>query len=79
MDDRSDPYTHIAQEGGFLRYFTNPFGGQVCHQDTINAIEYSPDGRRLASASSDGTISIWDSSAGRQVLSQKRLEGLVTT
>ncbi|CAM9973458.1 unnamed protein product, partial [Sphacelaria rigidula] len=37
------------------------------HQNTINAVSFSPDGRRLASASSDGTIKLWDPAAGEQV------------
>jgi WD40 repeat protein len=30
------------------------------HQDRIRALSFSPDGNRLASASEDGTIKIWD-------------------
>ncbi|CAM9348828.1 unnamed protein product [Scytosiphon promiscuus] len=58
----------VAREnGGLLRELETRFGGLVCHQDTINAVSYSPDGRRLASASSDGTVKLWDPSAGKQV------------
>lgn len=60
-----------GQNGGLLRELETRFGGLVCHQDTINAVAYSPDGRRLASASSDGTIKLWDPSAGKQVKRQQ--------
>lgn len=57
------------QRGGLLRQFETRFGGLICHQDAINAVAYSRDGRRLASASSDGTIKLWDPASGQQVLS----------
>ncbi|CAN0426954.1 unnamed protein product, partial [Hapterophycus canaliculatus] len=60
-------YPPSCQNGGLLRELETRFGGRICHQDTINAVSYSPDGRRLASASSDGTIKLWDPSAGKQV------------
>ena len=55
------------QRGGLLGQFETRFDGLVCHQDTINAVSYSPDGRRLASASSDSTIKLWDPFSGTQV------------
>ena len=30
------------------------------HKDTVNAIRLSPDGKWVASGSSDGTMKIWD-------------------
>ncbi|CAM9488290.1 unnamed protein product [Discosporangium mesarthrocarpum] len=52
---------------GLLRRFEGRFGGQTCHQDSINSVAYSPDERRVASASSDGTIKLWDTAQGKQV------------
>lgn len=37
------------------------------HTDTIYALAYSPDGKQIASGSSDWTIRVWDSMTGQQV------------
>jgi YD repeat-containing protein len=37
------------------------------HNDSVNAIASSPDGRYLATASNDGTARIWDASSGRAI------------
>ena len=44
---------------------TRTLGG---HGDTVVGLAYSPDGGRLISASRDGTAKVWDSRAGREVL-----------
>ncbi|CAN0456484.1 unnamed protein product, partial [Ectocarpus sp. 8 AP-2014] len=55
------------------------FGGLICHQDTINAVSYSPDGRRLATASSDGTIKLWDPSSGKQAKKRNHIRAFSFT
>ena len=39
------------------------------HTDRINTIVLTPDGKTLASGSDDGTIRIWDTSTGNQLIS----------
>ncbi len=55
----------------------------LCHADTdtlrghtasVNSIAMSPDGSRLASASADGTVRIWDVATGRELEDQRLRE-----
>ncbi len=38
------------------------------HADWVTGVSYSPDGRRIASASLDGTIKLWDATTGQEIL-----------
>lgn len=49
------------------------------HTDEVNAIELSPDGKYLASASSDKTIQIWDLMTGKSVKTLNGFEWKVTS
>jgi WD40 repeat protein/tRNA A-37 threonylcarbamoyl transferase component Bud32 len=48
------------------------------HADAVLAVAFSPDGRRLASGSSDGVVKVWDPAAARAVLTLRAHEGRVT-
>ena len=57
-----------------LRIFDPISGNQVLpplagNEDTINAIEFSGDGRQVATAGQDGTARVWDASTGVLVAS----------
>jgi WD40 repeat protein/tRNA A-37 threonylcarbamoyl transferase component Bud32 len=41
------------------------------HTDGVRGVSFSPDGKRLASASDDGTIRVWDATTGQQLLTLK--------
>ncbi len=47
------------------------------HTGSIDGMAYSPDGRRLATASPDQTVKLWDVIAGRELRTLARLRGAV--
>jgi hypothetical protein len=47
------------------------------HTDDVRAVAFSPDGTRLASASDDRTLKVWDTKAGQELLTLKGHTGRV--
>jgi WD40 repeat protein len=43
----------------------------------VNAVAFSPDGKRLASASNDRTVKVWEAQTGQEVLTLKGHAGAV--
>jgi WD40 repeat protein len=60
-----------AATGRLLHTFTG-------HTNKVSAVAYSPDGRRLATASSDQTVKMWDPTTGQPVFTLTGHDGIVT-
>ena len=41
------------------------------HSDAVYSVAWSPDGKRLASASADRTVQVWEASSGTHLLTYK--------
>ena len=44
-------------------------GGAMEHKGAVQVVTFAPDGKRVATASWDGTAGVWDAATGRQLLS----------
>jgi len=65
---REARWTLPAAPLDFPEHITRVFGNlRLRHGDYIHALAYSPDGGRLATASTDGSVKIWDVSNGREL------------
>ena len=49
------------------------------HTGPVNCVAFSADGKRLASASKDQTVKVWDATNGQETLTLKGHTGPVTS
>src|ERR1019366_4240557 len=60
------PYRPTGSPDHIARIIGNP---RLRHRGKINAVAYSPDGQKIATASDDKTVKLWDLGNGHEVLS----------
>jgi eukaryotic-like serine/threonine-protein kinase len=53
------------------RQFTKGHKSLDGHTREINSVAFSPDGRRIASGSGDGTIKVWDAATSQEIITIK--------
>ncbi len=66
-------FTNVGNDFAFVGHFVAPpqhftYSG---HSDYISAVAWSSDGKRIASASGDHTVQVWDASSGGHVLTYR--------
>jgi hypothetical protein len=62
----------LALEDGTVGLWDAASGAELLclrgHEERVWSVAFSPDGRRLASASGDGTVRLWDAASGAELL-----------
>ena len=61
--------TNVNDDVQFVVHFFNPPAHftYTGHSDAVSGVAWSPDGQRIASASSDGTVQVWNAANGRSL------------
>jgi WD40 repeat protein len=74
--------TATDQRGWEHRYLQRRAEGTLLtlrgHTSGVNSVAYSPDGSRIATASGDNTVKVWDASSGTEVTTLRGHTGLVS-
>jgi WD40 repeat protein len=65
--------TNVNNDLQFVIHFLAPpdhftYNG---HSDAVSSVAWSPTGKRIASASSDGTVQVWDAGTGKHILTYR--------
>jgi hypothetical protein len=55
----------------YLWRLSHRFSSNLRHNDAINSVAFSPDGKRLATGSNDRTVKLWDAATGQETLTLK--------
>src|SRR5262245_64570658 len=58
-------------EWGYLWHLSHRFLSSLNHNNQIYSLEFSPDGKRLATGGADHTVKLWDITSGQELLTCK--------